>query len=180
MMQLLPFTCSSNFFFSTPQDNADLRAERGLSDNDQRHRLSLSGTLEAPAARGGVSAARRALAGSRLSYIFTYGSPPPFNVLTGADRNGDTNFNDRPAGLGRNTGRGFDHASLDLRFSRRFALAERAGVEFIAEGFNLLNRASLQLPNNVYGAGALPLPSFGRATAAADPRQIQFGPRLDF
>ncbi len=120
------------------------------------------------------------LAGLRLSYIFTYGSRPPFNVLTGADRNGDTNFNDRPAGLGRNTGRGFDYASLDLRLSRRLALSERAAVEFIVEGFNVLNRANLQLPNNVYGAGAAPLPAFGRATAAADPRQLQFGLRLDF
>ncbi|HWS53245.1 MAG TPA: TonB-dependent receptor [Pyrinomonadaceae bacterium] len=171
---------SGNFFFSTPQDNGDLRGERGLSDNDQRHRLSLSGTLEAPAAGAGDSRARRALAGFRLSYIFTYASPLPFNVLTGTDRNGDTNFNDRPAGVGRNTGRGFDYASLDLRLSRRFALSERAGVEFIAEGFNVFNRANLQLPNNVYGAGAAPLPAFGRATAAADPRQIQFGLRLDF
>jgi len=171
---------SGNFFFSTPQDNGDLRGERGLSDNDQRHRLSLSGTLEAPAAGAGDSRARRALAGFRLSYIFTYASPLPFNVLTGTDRNGDTNFNDRPAGVGRNTGSGFDYASLDLRLSRRFALSERAGVEFIAEGFNVFNRANLQLPNNVYGAGAAPLPAFGRATAAADPRQIQFGLRLDF
>ena len=68
------------------------------------------------------------LIGFRLSYIFAYGSRLPFNVLTGADRNGDTNFNDRPAGLGRNTGRGFDYASLDLRLSRRLALSERRAV----------------------------------------------------
>ena len=167
---------SGNFFFSSPQDNRDLRAERGLSDNDQRHRLVLSGTLEAPA----FAPPRVALAGFRLSYIFQYGSRLPFNVLTGTDRNGDTNFNDRPAGVGRNTGRGFDHASLDLRLSRRFALAERAALEFVVEGFNVLNRANLQLPNNVYGAGARPLAACGRATAAADPRQIQLGLRLDF
>jgi hypothetical protein len=35
-----------NFFFSTPRDNFDLRAEKGPSDNDQRHRLSVSGMLE--------------------------------------------------------------------------------------------------------------------------------------
>ncbi|HEU4596324.1 MAG TPA: carboxypeptidase regulatory-like domain-containing protein [Pyrinomonadaceae bacterium] len=171
---------TGNFFFSTPQNNSDLRGERGPSDNDQRHRLSLSGTLEAPRASVGASATRRALEGFRLSYIFTYGSRLPFNVLTGTDRNGDTNFNDRPAGVGRNTGRGFDSASLDLRLSRRFALTERTAFEFIVEGFNVLNRANLQLPNNVHGPGDAPLPAFGRATAAADPRQIQFGLRLDF
>ncbi len=44
----------------------------------------------------------------------------------------------------------------------------------------MLNRANLQLPNNVFGMGATPPPAFGRATAAADPRQIQFGLRLNF
>jgi hypothetical protein len=171
---------SGNFFFSTPQDSSNLRGERGLSDNDQRHRLTLSGTLEAAPATAGDSVLRRSLAGFRLSYIFAYGSALPFNVLTGNDRNGDTNFNDRPAGLGRNTGRGFDSASLDLRLSRRLALSERAGVELMVEGFNVLNRSNLQLPNNVYGAGRAPLPSYGRPTAAADPRQIQLGLRFTF
>jgi len=123
---------------------------------------------------------RRALSGFELSYIFQYGSRLPFNVLTGSDRNFDTNVNDRPAGLGRNTGRGFDYASLDLRLSRRFRLGERLKLETIAEGFNVLNRANLQLPNNTFGTGSTPLPSFGRPTAADSPRQIQFGLRLDF
>src|SRR5919112_437346 len=43
---------AGNFFFFTPQDNANLRDERGLSDNDQRHRLTLSGTFGVPAAAG--------------------------------------------------------------------------------------------------------------------------------
>ena len=169
---------AGNFFFSSPQDSSNLRDERGLSDNDQRHRLTFSGTLEAP--RIGAPALLRALAGFHLGYIFTYASPTPFNVLTGNDRNGDTNFNDRPAGLGRNTGRGFGFASLDLRLGRRFRLTERAELEAVVEGFNVLNRANYQVPNNVYGAGRTPLPSFGRPTAAADPRQVQVGLRLTF
>jgi hypothetical protein len=31
---------AGNFFFSTPQDNFNLRGERGLSDNDQRVKRS--------------------------------------------------------------------------------------------------------------------------------------------
>jgi Carboxypeptidase regulatory-like domain/TonB dependent receptor len=169
---------AGNFFFSSPQDSSNLRDERGLSDNDQRHRLTLSGTLEAP--RSGAPGLLRALAGFQLGYIFTYASPTPFNVLTGNDRNADTNFNDRPAGLGRNTGRGFGFASLDLRLGRRFRLTERVELEAIVEGFNVLNRANYQVPNNVFGAGATPLPSFGQPTAAADPRQVQLGLRLTF
>ncbi|HWW76756.1 MAG TPA: carboxypeptidase regulatory-like domain-containing protein, partial [Pyrinomonadaceae bacterium] len=97
-----------NAFFFSPQDNFNLRDERGLADNDQRHRLALSGSFDAPSAVGGDTALRRALSGLRLSYVFQYGSPLPFNVVTGTDRNSDTNVNDRPAGVGRNTGRGFD------------------------------------------------------------------------
>ena len=170
---------AGNFFFSTPQDNLNLRDERGLSDNDQRHRLSVSGTLEAPRSSGG-SLARRAAEGLAFSYIFTYASALPFNIVAGGDRNFDTNFNDRPAGVGRNTGRGFDFASLDLRLSKRFRVTERFAIEAMAESFNTLNRSNFQLPNNTFGSGAEPPASFGRPTAAADPRQIQFGLRLDF
>ncbi len=170
---------AGNFFFSSPQNNFDLSDERGLSDNDQRHRLTFSGSIQAPRADD-ASALRRALEGFELSYIFTYASALPFNVLTGNDRNFDTNFNDRPVGVGRNTGRGFDYASLDLRLSRKFRLTERLGLEAIAEGFNVLNRANLQLPNNVFGTGSAPLATFGRPTAASDPRQIQLGLRFSF
>ncbi|HYY57273.1 MAG TPA: hypothetical protein VE842_08055, partial [Pyrinomonadaceae bacterium] len=172
---------AGNFFFSTPQDNFNLRDERGLSDNDQRHRLTISGSLEVPATRNdSAPTLRRSLAGFQLSYILTYGSPLPFNVQTGTDRNFDTNTNDRPAGVGRNTGRGFDFASLDVRLSRKFQLREHFAVEAVAEGFNVLNRSNLQIPNNTFGAGVVPRPSFGRPTSAADPRQLQLGLRLSF
>jgi hypothetical protein len=115
-----------------------------------------------------------------LSYIFSYGSSLPFNIVTGNDRNFDTNVNDRPVGVARNSGKGFDFASLDLRLSRSFHFNERVRLETLVEGFNVLNRANLQLPNNTFGAGAIPLPSFGQPTAAADPRQLQFGLRLSF
>jgi hypothetical protein len=172
---------AGNFFFSTPQNNFNLRDERALSDNDQRHRLTFSGSLEAPHVHlRDASLWRRAADGFQLSYIFTYASALPFNIQTGTDRNNDTNPNDRPAGIGRNTGRGFDFASLDLRLSRRFRLTERLRLEALAEGFNVFNRANLQLPNNVYGTGETPRVGFGTPTAAADPRQLQFGLRLDF
>jgi hypothetical protein len=88
--------------------------------------------------------------------------------------------NDRPAGVGRNTGKGFDFATLDLRLSRKLHLTEGLRVEMLAEAFNVLNRTNLQFPNNIFGAETKPLPNFGRATAAADARQVQLGVRLDF
>ncbi|MEK6299101.1 MAG: TonB-dependent receptor [Acidobacteriota bacterium] len=170
---------TGNAFFFTPQDNSNLRDDRGRSDNDQRHRLTLSGTLAAPETKS-ETGWRRAIEGFQFSYIFTYGSPLPFNIQTGADRNFDTSVNDRPVGVGRNAGEGFDFASFDVRLSRRIRFTERFGAEVIAEAFNVFNRANLQLPNNVFGTGTTPLPAFGRATGASDPRQLQFGLRLSF
>lgn len=170
---------AGNAFFFTPQDNFNLNDDRGLSDSDGRHRLTLSGMFEAPQQKGkGLGA--RIVRGFQLSYIFSYGSRLPFNIVTGADRNFDTNVNDRPIGVARNSGKGFDHASLDLRLSRRFRLTEKMQLETLVEGFNVLNRANMQLPNNTFGTGTTALPSFGQPTGAADPRQIQFGLRLNF
>jgi hypothetical protein len=170
---------AGNFFFSSPQNNLDLRDELGPSDNDQHHRLAVRGSFEAPGS-GSAQGLRRAMKGFQLSYIFTYGSVLPFNILTGDDRNLDTNFNDRPVNVGRNAGRGFGSTVLDLRLSRRFQLRERVTVEAIAEGFNVFNHANFQVPNNVFGTRDTPLPSFGRPTAASDPRQVQFGLRVNF
>jgi hypothetical protein len=170
---------AGNFFFSSVQDNFNIRDDRGLSDNDQRHRLVVSGSLEVPD-HNKPSGLQRIFCGFQFGYIFTYASRLPFNVLLGSDRNLDTNNNDRPLGVGRNTGRGFDFASLDLRVSRRFRLTERVDLQLIAEGFNVLNRPNFGVPNNTIGSGVTPLPTFGQPTAAFDPRQFQFGMKVTF
>jgi hypothetical protein len=139
----------------------------------------VSGSLEAPQQSKG-DGLQRLLHGFQLGYIFTYASRLPFNVLLGSDRNFDTNNNDRPVGVGRNTGRGFDFSSLDLRLSRRFRLSEHADLTVLAEGFNILNRSNLGVPNNTFGSAATPLPTFGQPTAAFDPRQFQFGLKVSF
>ena len=170
---------AGNFFFSSVQDNFNIRDDRGLSDNDQRHRLVISGSLEVPE-HTKPAGLQRIFSGFQFGYIFTCASRLPFNVLLGSDRNFDTNNNDRPLGVGRNTGRGFDFASLDLRLSRRFHVTERVDLQLIAEGFNVLNRANFGIPNNTIGSGPTPLPTFAQPTAAFDPRQFQFGMKVTF
>jgi hypothetical protein len=154
-------------FFSSPQDSGNVRDDRGLSDNDQRHRITVAGVLS--------------WHGWQLSPMFRYTSPLPYNVLLNFDRNGDTNLNDRPFGLGRNTARGFDYASLDMRVSRTWRVHERVQLQVIGEAFNTLNRSNRAAPNNVIGNGVgAPLASFGRETGAFDPRQAQIGLRVSF
>jgi hypothetical protein len=167
---------AGNAFFSSPQDSGDIADEKGPSANDQRHRLVASATATLPDAGRGW---RRLLRGAQASVIASYGSALPYTILTGNDRNLDTTVNDRPPGVGRNTARGFSAASVDLRLSRTFRTG-RARTEVLAEAFNLLNRTNLQLPNAVWGTGTTPLPAFGMATAAGDPRQVQLGVRVSF
>jgi hypothetical protein len=118
----------------------------------------------------------------------------PFNVLTGVDNMGDNQVNThRPLGAGRNIGRGPGFFTLDARLSRKFRLGSEArNLEFIAEGFNLLNRTNFRSVNNVVGpitVEQLPRPLEGRRgipttplafTSAFDPRQFQFGLKLNF
>jgi hypothetical protein len=170
---------SGNFFFSTPQNNFNIRDDLGLSDNDQRHRLVVSGSFTAPTDQK-LTGLTSALNGFQLSYIFTYASRLPFNILLGSDRNFDTNNNDRPVGVSRNTGRGFDYASLDMQLRRRFRLNDRVSFDVHIEGFNLFNRANFSVPNNTFGPGVTPNATFGQPTQAFDPRQFQFGLKLTF
>jgi Carboxypeptidase regulatory-like domain/TonB dependent receptor-like, beta-barrel len=157
---------AGNFFFSAPQDNFNVHDDWGPSDNDQRHRVVANGAWE--------------WRGWQLSGIFLYASALPFNVQTGNDRNNDTTVNDRPAGVGRNSERGWDYASLDVRIGRRLVIGSRWTADLMVDAFNVLNRTNLLNPNATFGTGTVPLPSFGRATAAGDPRQLQIGLRLQF
>jgi Carboxypeptidase regulatory-like domain len=155
---------TGNAFFSSPQNNFNIRDDRGLSDNDQRQRFTVSGQTR--------------FQGWQFSPIFTYGSPYPFNIVTGGQTLQTTAA--RRAGVGRNTGVGFNSASLELRLDRRFDLRDHFKVDVIAESFNTLNRTNLQFPNNTFGTGPSPLAPFGKPTNAGDPRQIQFGLKLAF
>jgi TonB dependent receptor len=174
---------SGNFFFSTPQDNFNIAAEKGRSDNDQRHRLSVSGTLNSSTATA-QDWQGHLLHGWMLSYFYNYSSALPFNILTGTDSNKDTNNNDRPAGVGRNTGEGFDFQSLDLRVGRNFALTERWRLEATADLFNVLNHRNNMIPNGVFGTNPYPIgpaaSGFGLPTAVGDPRQVQLGLKVSF
>ena len=167
---------AGNAFFSTPQDNDDVRADWGPSDNDQRHRLVLSGVVDPASFLGTATTLAR---GWSVSWLYTLASAPPFNVQTGGDRNNDTSVNDRPVGVGRNSARGFDTATLDLRVARRVRLPWVA-LEVGVEAFNVLNRTNLLFPNQTFGTGAAPIAAFGRPTAAGDPRQVQLGLRVEF
>jgi hypothetical protein len=178
------------------QNPLNLRADRALSAFDQRHRVVLTGVFQMP--RFDDSLTSKIFGDFVVAPIFTYGSGKPFNLLLGFDANNDgRSQSDRPGAVGRNTGRGEDFYSFDMRLSRRFNISERRYLEIIAEGFNLFNRTNLQGINNIVGGlsiaernaliegtargrrDAAPTAPLG-FTSAAPARQFQFGARFGF
>jgi len=88
--------------------------------------------------------------------------------------------------LGRNKGITHSFASLDLRLTRVIRFGERFKLDIIAEGFNLFNRfnEASASPNfravNAFGMRTKDGRYFSRPTASFDPRQFQFGLKLNF
>ena len=167
-------------------DQTNLRAERALSDFDQRHKVVLAGTLDSPFAKS------RVFSGFQLAPIVTYNSAHPFNLLAGADINGDGHFtNDRPPSAPRNTGIGPNFVDFDTRLTKAIPLGEKRALNFTAEGFNILNRTNFASVNNIVGASFAPpfavhgtsslSPSQPLGFTAANPkREIQLGARFAF
>ena len=88
--------------------------------------------------------------------------------------------------LGRNEGITHPFASVDLRVTKAFRFGERIRLDLIAEGFNLFNRFNegSASPNfndiNAFGERDKNGRYFSRPTASFDPRQFQFGFKLNF
>jgi hypothetical protein len=179
-----------------PNNQLNERADRGLSPFHQKHRFVGNAVIDSPyhTARG-ERFVHNLLADFMVSPIVVANSGQPFNVLTGFDNVGDNHVtNHRPLGAGRDIGLGPDYFTADLRVSRqwRWGSSDARVLEFIAEGFNLLNRTNFQTVNNVVGnltLSQLPHPLVGNAgpvtaplsfTSALNPRQFQFGLRIRF
>ena len=186
-----------------PQDNRNLKAERGNSLFDQRHRFVLSAVATSPAAwASGSSVWEHVLADFTVAPLIEISSGRPFNILTGVDTNNDqSNQTDRPnvaadgtlvlpadfstGNLGRNRGITRGYESVDLRVTRAFRFGERWRFDVIGEGFNLLNKfnqaSASPFFQDVNAVGQRTgFNYFGRSTAAFDPRQFQFGLKLSF
>ena len=98
--------------FSLPANSYDLAKEWGPVAGVPRH--SVSAMLNAPLF-GGV----------RMGLNAGVRSGTPYNVTTGRDDNGDTVFNDRPEGVGRNTGRTDMTWEVGGRLSYAFGFGQR-------------------------------------------------------
>jgi hypothetical protein len=172
------------FFFSSPIDPFDLAKDWGRSDDDQRHRLVVSGSAVARGAWTERSWARL-LRNVDVSGTMRAYSSLPLNITSGSTTVQGTVA--RPIGGGvfipRNAGDGPGFFTLDLRVGRKWSVGSRLSIEGFVETFNLTNHTNEVTVNGNFGGGGYPsdpLPSFGQATAVADPRLLQLGVRITF
>src|SRR5579872_287803 len=125
-----------------PQDPTNLKADRSLSEFDERHKVVIAGVFDSPWKQS-------ALSGFELAPIITYHSGHPFNLLAGGEVNGDNHTtNERPIGAPRDSGLGPNYIDFDMRLSWAHKLGERANLQFTAEGFNIANRTNYASVNN--------------------------------
>jgi hypothetical protein len=98
--------------FSLPANGDDLDAEWGPTSGDARHRVSGSINIQP-------------ITNLSVSLNASYRSATPYNITTGRDDNEDGVFNDRPAGVTRNSERGADYFELSGRLSYGFAFGPK-------------------------------------------------------
>jgi hypothetical protein len=99
-----------------PGDSTNPDGDWGPSSLDIRHRVFFM--FNTPL-----------LYGVRASLQGQYSSAPPYTITTGVDDNGDTVFNDRPAGVTRNSARGASQWNVNLRLNRSINLGGVLGID---------------------------------------------------
>lgn len=99
---------------SLPSNSNDPDADWGPSARDVRHRAFFM--VNTPIGRG-----------IRAGFNLQASSAVPYTITTGRDANGDTVFNDRPDGVGRNSARGSAQFNASLRLNKSIGLG-RAGA----------------------------------------------------
>jgi len=180
-----------------PQDNYNLRAERGNSDFDIRHRLSWSLIYEVPKMH---SLPKLLGQGWQFGGILTLQTGQPFSVLTGKGLSGTGLGNDRPNVVGDpnagphtvqkwfNTSAFVDNLPLtfgdagrnivvapgyrdfDFSFLKNTKIRENVNVQFRTEFFNIFNHPSFAIPSNISAAA-----NFGALFQTPDAAQSNVG-----
>jgi carboxypeptidase family protein/TonB-dependent receptor-like protein len=175
-------------FVLIPENSKRIDLEKALSADDARHRLVANATVAGPTT-GNIL-----LRDFQFGVIVSVESPHHFTKFAGFDANGDVfGVNDRVGLESRNTFKGDNYRSVDVRLSRTLRSSESSKIELIGEAFNLFNTLNIRFFNTVYGdsifnpsgtpgtffEGALN-PAYGTPRAIFNPRQLQLAFRFTF
>ena len=185
------FRNNSDGPFSLPAAG-DLAQEWGPANGDVRHRFNI----------GFSSSALRNLS-ANLNLNGSTGTP--YSIRTGLDDNGDLVFNDRPAGVGRNTERTAVQWNMNVNLNYTVAFGRGGGsgpplvgimiaapgaaptvmtasgpptryrLGFFVQMQNVTNHS-----NYAGYSGTLTSPFFGQPTMVLNPRKVDFGVNFGF
>jgi hypothetical protein len=172
-----------------PQNPFDLPAENALSRQHQQQRFVFNALWDLPIgdeddsgrkpeqSRGWLA---RSFGHIEVAPIFTAESGRPADPLTGLDSNRTNAFplSSRPLGFGRDSLQTPAIVTIDLRVLKYIPFGESRRLDFVAESFNLFNRANAAQINRVYGSNLTPMTGFGQPIEGTGARQVQFS--LDF
>jgi len=165
---------------------ANFEADRTVGNNDQRHRLVISGVYETNGLADGLQGFTRALAKDwSFSVIVTAQSGQPYTGRVGAvDLNGDGNVrNDIAPGTVRNQFRLPSIVTFDPRIAREIPIGQ-ARVQLIWEAFNLFNRDNISGVDATYysvsGTTLTRASTFGRPLASTGERIMQLAAKITF
>jgi hypothetical protein len=176
-------------FVSTPQSNAQRNLERANSNQDARHRFVADFVAEAPQ--------NTFLRNFQLSSIITLQSARPFTLFVGFDANNDGNpVTDRVGNSPRNSYRGDNLQTVDLRLARAVHLGEKKLLNLSLDAFNLFNHTNIDEVFSVYLApdfipgqpvprhfgdgGFSPSGQVGAPRTAFNSRQLQLAAKFTF
>jgi hypothetical protein len=185
-------------FFLTMRGTQRTPHERGYNPSDQRHNLTLSGTINLPWS-------------VQASGILKLISGSPIKVQAGDDLDGDGSLTgDLPDGIPATVGRervdqsltainvfrslrglapidrsllALDpYRSLDVRLAKSLPIGREQRLELLIEGFNITNHVNFRPPfGNPPGSGApMHASAFLIRATAYDARQLQRGIRFAF
>ena len=163
----------------------NFEADRTVGNNDQRHRLVLSGIVDTNGLDGVQGFMGGLVRNWSFSLIFTAQSGQPYTARVGAvDLNGDGNTrNDIAPGTVRNEFRLPSIVTFDPRISREIPMGA-ARLQLIWEAFNLFNRDNISGVDTTYysvaGTTLTRATNFGRPLASAGERIMQLAAKITF
>ncbi|MBX7186737.1 MAG: carboxypeptidase regulatory-like domain-containing protein [Vicinamibacteria bacterium] len=172
-------------------DPSSIDRDKGVAPFNQTHTFALS-TLLQPKIEGSLAPI---INNNQLGIIVQANSGLPFNIRTNRDLNNDGNAaNDRPLGIGRNTGRLGRVFNVDARYVRFINFGKRR-LEIFGEAKNVFNNENVSGVNRVVATDALGNPTTAIpskiilcgspavtpcATSAYDQRSMQVGAKITF
>jgi len=162
-------------------DPTNIERDRGVTPFNQTHTFVLSGLVQPRVSGGGPGAAL--LNNNQLGFIVQANSGLPFNIRANRDLNLDGVQDDRPIGIGRNTGRLGTVFNIDLRYVRFIPLG-RVRPELFVEAKNVTNHLNVSGVNRVVAVDALGNPTvalaFPGTTGYPLQRGLQAGLKVSF